>query len=155
MVSDEAILTEEHVKQITQQMCRILGETFDAALANPIHFQVSLFYFVVYCSFGYNPKQPLPNAFELFGVDFMLTHESSGTDSALEGCPFRVSLLEFNSEPAIEMTSFRLQWIFDDLGAAIGDTCLSPFFSNSGGAQQWPVGDTKNYLIKCFSKKVR
>ncbi|OBZ65627.1 hypothetical protein A0H81_14447 [Grifola frondosa] len=67
---------------------------------------------------------PLPNAFELYGVDFLVTHTASPTSEHR----FQVKLLEVNSEPAIELTSPRLTWILEDLFRAIGQVCVAPFF---------------------------
>lgn len=38
---ENCLLTASDVADIVQQMANILGETFRAALANPVHFQVS------------------------------------------------------------------------------------------------------------------
>ena len=67
----------------------------------------------------------LPNAFELFGVDFLVT-QGSGSGA------LQAMLLEMNAEPAIEMTGARLTWILDDLFKAIAETCVEPFFRGDG-----------------------
>lgn len=64
--------------------------------------------------------QALPNAFELFGVDLLVT------DNAITG-ELAVHLLEVNAEPAIELTGPRLTWILEDLFEAIGQECVGPF----------------------------
>jgi tubulin--tyrosine ligase len=64
--------------------------------------------------------QPLPNAFELYGIDFLVSH---GTGDS----PFKVQLLEVNAEPAIELTGPRLTWILEDLFVAMGRICVQPF----------------------------
>ncbi|KAJ7666432.1 tubulin-tyrosine ligase/Tubulin polyglutamylase [Mycena rosella] len=76
--SSNAPFSAEDKKTIVDQMVVILGETFKAALSNPIHFQ------------------PLPNVFELFGIDFLVT------DSPASQPRFQVKLLEVNAEPAID-----------------------------------------------------
>ncbi|KAJ6604331.1 tubulin-tyrosine ligase [Mycena vulgaris] len=120
----------EDMKAIVDQMVIILGETFKAACENPIHFQ------------------PLPNAFELFGIDFLVT------DSPASQPRFQVKLLEINAEPAIELTGPRLSWILQDLFTAIGKVCVDPFF-NLTDLGEWPVGDTRHGLIKCIDEEVR
>ncbi|KAL1741482.1 tubulin-tyrosine ligase family-domain-containing protein [Schizophyllum fasciatum] len=133
--------TQEHIDDIVQQISQILGETFKAALANPVHFQ------------------PVPNAFELFGVDFLVQHNPHADAPARRGSqhapseppnpnlnpspklnaaqfpprPFLVKLLEINAEPAIELTGPRLAWILKDLFVAIGERCVAPFF---GGGEE-------------------
>jgi len=75
--SNTNVLSIIDVVAIKQQVADALSEAFKAALEQPVHFQ------------------PLPNAFELYGADFLVSHEPTG---------FQVKLLEMNSEPAIELT---------------------------------------------------
>ncbi|KAJ7462700.1 TTL-domain-containing protein [Mycena galericulata] len=125
--------TAEDMKLIVDQMVTILGETFKAALENPVHFQ------------------PLPNAFELFGIDFLVTDSPASPTSPR----FQVKLLEINAEPAIELTGARLSWILQDLFTAIGRACVDPFFKPNPDAAEWPVGDVRYGLIKCIDEDVR
>ncbi|KAG8931722.1 hypothetical protein FRC01_000924 [Tulasnella sp. 417] len=125
-------LTQRDVDDIVNQVAIVLGETFTAALASPVHFQ------------------PLPNAFELFGVDFLVSH---GEDGKLT-----VSILELNAEPAIEMTGPRLGWILDELFYSIAKTCVRPYFSSSSEAnaqEGWVIGETRDGLRKCLDVQVR
>ncbi|KIO25742.1 hypothetical protein M407DRAFT_236568 [Tulasnella calospora MUT 4182] len=125
-------LTQSDVDDIVNQVSVVLGETFTAALASPVHFQ------------------PLPNAFELFGVDFLVSH---GEDGKLV-----VSILELNAEPAIEMTGPRLGWILDELFDSIAKTCVHPYFHSSmgpSGQDGWGVGETRDGLHKCLEVQVR
>jgi len=125
-----AKLTTENVENIVNQMAKILAETFKAALEMPIHFQ------------------PLQNAFELYGVDFLVTvSETSG---------LQVKLLEINAEPAIELTGPRLTWILEDLFVAIRKACVEPFFSIGALLEaEWAIGETRHGLIKCLDEEVR
>ncbi|KAI0257488.1 tubulin-tyrosine ligase/Tubulin polyglutamylase [Lactifluus subvellereus] len=120
-------LTLDHLATIQDQMADTLAETFKAALQSPIHFQ------------------PLANAFELYGVDFLVEHAAS---------QFQVKLLEINAEPAIELTGPRLTWILEDLFRAIAHVCVDPFVRD-GPVETWPVGQTKHNLKKCLQTKVR
>ncbi|KAF8633946.1 hypothetical protein AX15_001129 [Amanita polypyramis BW_CC] len=123
-------LTSEDVDSIVNQMSQALSETFRAALQTPVHFQV------------------LPNAFELFGVDFLVVHEA---DNSL-----RVKLLEINAEPAIELTGPRLSWILEDLFILVGKVCIEPFFDvNTSDHERWATGETKTHLIKCLEENIR
>jgi len=126
-------LTTEDVQDIKSQIADVLAETFKAALDMSVHFQ------------------PLPNAFELFGVDFLVTHHSSASSSR----KYQVHLLEVNSEPAIELTGPRLTWILEDLFCAIGKVCVAPFFDPVIGEEKWEVGQTKENLRKCMDVEVR
>lgn len=125
-----SILTQSHLENIQDQMADTLSETFKAAIQSPIHFQ------------------PVANAFELYGVDFLVEHTSSPL------VQFNVKLLEINAEPAIELTGPRLTWILEDLFRAIARVCVDPFVRDSP-AEDWPVGDTKHHLKKCLQAKVR
>ncbi|THU91769.1 tubulin-tyrosine ligase [Dendrothele bispora CBS 962.96] len=126
----ERALSSEDILDITNQMSSILSETFRAALENPINFQT------------------LPNAFELFGVDFLVTSSPIGK--------WQVSLLEMNAEPAIEMTGPRLTWILEDLFSSIAEVVVAPFFSSQfSSSTEWPVGTTRKNLIKCMETRIR
>ncbi|KAF9499808.1 TTL-domain-containing protein [Pleurotus eryngii] len=122
--------TEGDIANILQQMAATLTETFRAALESPVHFQ------------------PLPNAFELYGIDFLVSDPSSSE--------LQVQLLEINAEPAIELTGPRLTWILEDLFVNIAKTCIEP--SLSGAAQKqddWVVRKSKGILIKCLDQGIR
>ncbi|KAG7450353.1 tubulin-tyrosine ligase [Guyanagaster necrorhizus] len=123
-------LSESHVADLTRQISSVLAETFKAGLQNPVHFQA------------------LPNAFELFGVDFLVTHQP------LSEFAFQIQLLEINSEPAIELTGPRLSWILEDLFVSIGRVCVQPFFTKCR-PETWPVGESRFGLLKCLDEKVR
>ncbi|KAG8999588.1 hypothetical protein FRB90_012037, partial [Tulasnella sp. 427] len=125
-------LTQSDVDNIMSQVTVVLGETFTAALASPVHFQ------------------PLPNAFELFGVDLLVSHAQSED--------LTVSILELNAEPAIEMTGPRLGWILDELFESMAKTCVSPYFyapADDSALEEWKVGETRDGLRKCLDVQVR
>lgn len=98
--------------------------------------------------FPYFCLQPLPNVFELFGADFLVSHEPTG---------FQVKLLEINSEPAIELTGPRLTWILEDLFKAIGTICVQPFVQRTDRDRSNAsprVGETLHSLRKCLDIQV-
>ncbi len=99
-----------------------------------------------------NGTQVLPNAFELFGVDFLVSH----TPDVLEN-PFQVKILEINAEPAIELTGPRLTWILEDLFLSMAKVCVEPFFSDDKKEDvcQWTLGETRGNFLKCLDKTVR
>lgn len=65
-------------------------------------------------------------------------------------------LLEFNAEPAIELTGARLRWVLEDMFEAIAKVCIGPFFGVAGYKwESWEVGETKEGLRKCLEVGVR
>lgn len=128
----DPLFTTANFEDIVQNLGKVLAETFKAALGNPVHFQ------------------PLPNAFELYGVDFLVSHTPFETSS-----PLQVKILEINAEPAIELTGARLTWILEDLFVAIGKLCVEPFFSEGKSDDEWRVGDVRHNLVKCLDEEVR
>lgn len=94
----------------------------------------------------------MPNAFELYGVDFLVSHGPPGETSG----KYQVKLLEFNSEPAIEMTGSRLRWILEDLFEAIAKTCVEPFCARDmvAIASSNELEDTRP-LRKCLEVNLR
>ncbi|KIP05570.1 hypothetical protein PHLGIDRAFT_30875 [Phlebiopsis gigantea 11061_1 CR5-6] len=135
----QSALSTVDLDDIRDQIAVLMGETFNAALGMSVHFQ------------------PLPNVFELFGVDFLVTHHPEPTASRR----FHVSLLEVNAEPAIELTGPRLTWILEDLFCAIAQVCVTPYFraqlhdGGEGEEREWSVGETKENLRKCLDVQVR
>lgn len=101
-LSEDRVLTQDDITKIVDQASAVLAETFVAALASPVHFQA------------------LPNAFELFGIDLLVTDDAGTSELG-------VHLLEVNAEPAIELTGARLTWILEDLFEAIAKECVGPF----------------------------
>ncbi|GBE78305.1 Probable tubulin--tyrosine ligase [Sparassis crispa] len=136
------VLAQEDIEDIKAQISDVLAETFKAALEMSVHFQ------------------PLPNAFELYGVDFLVTHTAPFSSPSTR--KYQVHILEVNSEPAIELTGPRLTWILEDLFRAIGKVCVAPFFTpvqckegEEHDISTWQVGDTREALRKCLEVQVR
>ncbi|THH11119.1 hypothetical protein EW145_g858 [Phellinidium pouzarii] len=129
--SYEEKITKNDIDSFLKQIAEIIAETFRAALQMPVHFQ------------------PLPNNFELFGIDFLVNHKPQH----VEGARFQVQLLEINSEPAIELTGPRLRWILADLFELIGRTCIGPFFNGTKNANTAPL-NSANSLCKCLEANV-
>lgn len=140
-------LSHEDVQDIQDQIAGLVGEIFQAALGMSVHYQVC-FALIINRPLALTVTlQALPNAFELYGLDFIVSHHNNPNATR----KFSVSLLEVNSEPAIELTGPRLTWILEDLFAAIAHTCVAPFFS-SDTSQASTVGST---LRKCLDVNVR
>jgi tubulin---tyrosine ligase len=99
----------------------------------------------------------LPNAFELYGADFLV--HGPVTEGSSTGLSLQVKLLELNAEPAIELTGPRLSWILEDLFHAIGKVCIVPFFAQALGEHQdsldeCRVGQNLYGLRKCLQGQI-
>lgn len=91
---------------IFKQICSATAEIFEAGSRTMgIHFQ------------------PLPNAFEIFGLDFLV--DASGT----------AWLLEVNSFPDFAQTGEVLQGLVEDLMGEVVDIAVKPFFGLEGASK--------------------
>ncbi|KAF8973718.1 tubulin-tyrosine ligase family-domain-containing protein [Flammula alnicola] len=126
-------LRKSNIDTLIAQIKDVLVDTFRAALQNPVHFQA------------------LPNAFELYGVDFVVSHIPSNVAN-----PFHVKILEINAEPAIELTGPRLTWILEDLFISMAKVCVEPFFADKKDVgASWNIGEVQHNFIKCMDESVR
>ncbi|QIW95110.1 hypothetical protein AMS68_000628 [Peltaster fructicola] len=90
-------------QHVWQQICKTTSLTFEAAArTSSIHFQ------------------PLPNAFEIFGLDYLV--DASGT----------AWLLEVNAFPDFAQTGDELNGIIENLMGAVVDKAVLPFFGVQG-----------------------
>ena len=97
-------LPESQKEDIFSQICGVTGQVFEgAARAMPIHFQ------------------PRPNAFEVFGLDFLV-------DEA--GCAW---LLEINSFPDFKQTGSDLNEIVRGFWEGVVRKAIAPFFGAEDG----------------------
>jgi hypothetical protein len=89
---------------IWQQICTITAETFQAASrVSSVHFQ------------------PLPNAFEIFGLDFLV--DGGG----------RAWLLEVNAFPDFQQTGEELKGLVEGLFEEVVGVAVLPFFNGEDG----------------------
>ena len=94
-----AKLPREWKESVYGQICTVTGEVFEAAARGMmIHFQ------------------PLPNAFELFGLDFMV--DEAGV----------AWLLEVNAFPDFAQTGSELNHLIEGLFEEVVDVAIKPFF---------------------------
>ncbi|SMQ48315.1 unnamed protein product [Zymoseptoria tritici ST99CH_3D7] len=102
--AEVASLDNAHWKDdVFKQICTVTGEIFEAAARSmSIHFQ------------------PLPNAFEIFGLDFLV--DSKGT----------AWLLEVNAFPDFAQTGPELEGIISDLFHDVVKVSVLPFFDDGG-----------------------
>ncbi|KAI8136703.1 tubulin-tyrosine ligase family-domain-containing protein [Fennellomyces sp. T-0311] len=99
------------------QMQAILADVFDACTSEMTTFQA------------------VPNAFELFGVDFLVDDNN------------KVYFLEANAFPDFKQTGSKLQHVVQELFDATVETAIEPFFGDQ-------TGETNPKLVKVFSKKL-
>lgn len=91
-------------EKVFAQICAVTGEVFEAAARSMgIHFQL------------------LPNAFEIFGVDFLVDEE---------GTPW---LLEVNAFPDFAQTGGELRGVIRELFEAVVEVAVEPFFGLEQG----------------------
>ncbi|KDE06070.1 tubulin-tyrosine ligase [Microbotryum lychnidis-dioicae p1A1 Lamole] len=91
-------LTREQITKIEDSVGEVVAELFKAAVGAGTSFQA------------------LPNAFEIFGLDFLVDDE------------LRVSLLEVNACPDFGQTGPKLQSVIDHLFASTLDELVIPYF---------------------------
>ncbi|KAL1311282.1 hypothetical protein AAFC00_001468 [Neodothiora populina] len=92
-------LAKDWKQSVFAHICRVTGEVFEAAARGMmVHFQ------------------PLPNAFEVFGVDFLVD---------AQGLP---SLLEVNAFPDFAQTGSDLNHVIEGLFEEVVDVAVKPFF---------------------------
>jgi tubulin--tyrosine ligase len=102
-LQDEA-LPPKWQEKVFSQICDVTGEVFEAASREQmVHFQT------------------LPNAFEVFGVDFLVDEQ------------FNVWLLELNAYPDFKQTGQGLQdKVVGGLMQEVARVAIAPFFDRSG-----------------------
>ncbi|RUP16260.1 tubulin-tyrosine ligase family-domain-containing protein [Jimgerdemannia flammicorona] len=93
-------LTGPELEGMFEQMKQILADTFDACAGEMTTFQA------------------MPNAFELFGFDFLMDEDR------------KVYLLEANSFPDFKQTGARLKHVIDNLFNETLCVAVKPFFAN-------------------------
>ena len=100
-------LPETWKTDVFTQICSTTGELFEAAARGMgVHFQ------------------PLPNAFEVFGLDFVV--DASGT----------AYLLEVNAFPDFKQTGEELNGVVEGLWEGVVDRAVRPFFGVEGGEEK-------------------
>ncbi|BGP52879.1 hypothetical protein JCM8202_003961 [Rhodotorula sphaerocarpa] len=96
-------LGAERIRGIEEKVCETVAEVFKAAVGAGSSFQ------------------PLPNAFEIFGVDLLVSDT------------FDVSLLEINACPDFAQTGAELREVIDRLFAGTIEAVVKPFFARQDG----------------------
>ena len=112
---------------------------------------------------SYTIGQVVGNAFEIFGIDFLLSEPAT---LSLHGTPnqkakIQVHLLEINACPDFKQTGDRLQSVIQRLFEDVLKLAVKPFFDNSDGItkdggedESWRVGQTRDLWLKCADEQV-
>ncbi|ORY85290.1 tubulin-tyrosine ligase family-domain-containing protein [Leucosporidium creatinivorum] len=115
-------LGEANVHRIEDQVAATVADVFKAAVSAGTSFQA------------------LPNAFEIFGVDFLVDDT------------FNVSLLEINACPDFAQTGKELQTIIDHLFACTLETAVLPYFRRQEGELATEGPEEGEELVQEFGK---
>jgi hypothetical protein len=111
------VLQKSWKEDIFQQICSVTGEVFEAAARSmSIHFQ------------------PLPNSFEIFGLDFMIGTEND---------ELTTYLLEVNAFPDFRQTGDELKGLVEGLFEEVVNIAVNPFFGLEGKGEQERRKETK------------
>jgi tubulin--tyrosine ligase len=103
-------------EKVFKDICAITSETFEAAARGmSVHFQ------------------PLPNAFEIFGLDFMISVEPDGE--------LRTWLLEVNAFPDFRQTGGELKNVVEGLFEEVVRVGVRSFFGVKGEGEQDVIRD--------------
>lgn len=119
------IFTEEKHDEIVLRTGLVIGEAVRAASAVPNHFSVA------------------PNAFEIFGVDLMLSQPEDDR-------PIGVHLLEFNACPDFKQSGNDLHHVIERLFEGAIDLAVKPFFDPPPADEDWPVLARRGDWLKCL-----
>jgi hypothetical protein len=123
-------LTSDHLYSIKAKAAAVVARTFLAVVqAGRIHFQ------------------PWPNAWEIFGVDLMVTVDPSNASDSL-----RVWLLEVNAQPDFAKSGPQLQQKIDTLFARSLQICTLGQDDEPGtnAALEWQPGESRNGMTLCL-----
>lgn len=93
-------ISQESKIKIYDELCQVTSELFKAAVGGG-----SIFF------------QPLPNAFEIYGLDFLVTVDE------------QVRLLEVNAYPDFKQTGDDLMSVIHNLFLSVAQTIVKPFFN--------------------------
>lgn len=99
-------LSDSEKSKILAELCTVTGELFKAAVSG-----------------GSINFQPLPNAFEIYGLDFLVTKDHG------------VKLLEVNAYPDFKQTGDELVDVITQLFDQTVETAVKPFFDQSAHGQ--------------------
>ncbi|KAG2171369.1 hypothetical protein INT43_009030 [Umbelopsis isabellina] len=117
-------VAEEDLESMFQQMQTVLGDIFDACTSEMTTFQA------------------MPNAFELYGVDFLIDQDK------------KVYFLEANAYPDFKQTGAKLQHIIGDLFAETVKLAIDPFFQTAVDSTDESKTACSNGFVKVFDKQL-
>lgn len=91
-------------------------------------------------TFAETKLQARPNAFELYAVDFLVSHRDS----------IRVKLVGIDAEPTFRFIGTQLNWVLDEVFAGIAQIAVEPFFAESEASKDrsWGIGEERHSFLK-------
>lgn len=120
----ESTLTQDQADSITRRIGQVIGETFRAGLGMANHFSTA------------------PNAFEVFGIDVLLSEPEDGTTE------IPVHLLEVNACPDFRQTGDDRHYVIEELFAGVLDLAVKPYFDSASSRNDWKVGQQRGKWLK-------
>ncbi|MCO5565476.1 hypothetical protein L7F22_019149 [Adiantum nelumboides] len=128
--TSSTILTADHLNAIRLGSAATIAEAFEACTkAGRIHFQ------------------PWPNAWEIFGVDLMVTVPNASHTQSISSDDLRVWLLEINAQPDFAKSGPRLQEKIDRLFERALEIAV---LGQDGADKRWEAGSSRNSMTLCL-----
>lgn len=156
--SDEVLgkLSQEQTDSIIQRIGEVVAETFRAGLGMSNHFSVGYFRARIRPAQERLPNltisQTAPNAFEVFGIDILLSTPEEGSQD------IPVQLLEVNACPDFRQTGEDRHHVIDELFEGVLELAVKPFFATpapSSDTPAWKAGERKGKWLKSLDKEDR
>lgn len=147
-------LSLQQIDHIIDDIGETVAETFRAGLGMANHFQVSLHLLsselvcrvvlrLILCIL-----QPVGNAFEVFGVDVMLSQPLDESER------IPVHLLEVNACPDFRQTGPERHHVIEQLFEGVMRIAVGPFFDDNAENKKytasWQAGQRRDNWLKCM-----
>ncbi|PWN32170.1 TTL-domain-containing protein [Meira miltonrushii] len=128
------VLTSEHLNAIRLGSAATIAEAFEACTkAGRIHFQ------------------PWPNAWEIFGVDLMVTVPNASPTQSISPNDLRVWLLEINAQPDFAKSGPKLQEKIDRLfERSLEIAVLGQDGEDENAEKKWQAGSSRKDMTLCL-----
>jgi hypothetical protein len=149
-------LSNEQRQQVVGRIAEIVGDTWQAALGSGPQFQVATV--LPHGHTKLTPQQPLPNAFELYGVDFLLDESLQLYLLEINAVSLTRPLVDYQESgssqgPDFKQTGETLSSLIDGLFDATLRTAVAPHFGTS--LAPWAEGEERWGMRKCLDVAVR
>jgi len=152
-------ISQDQIDRVIKRIGEVIGETFAAGLGMPNHFTVCHSPLCLHlqgeADHALMYDQVAENAFEVFGVDIMLSTPSSPSPST----EIAVHLLEINACPDFRQSGAGLHSVIENLFQGVLQIAVKPCFVETKEEKEeeesWKVGQRKGSWLKCLDEKVR